>query len=182
MRLRSRSFLFLAVLAVVWGFSIDRMSAQKTGGATAKLWNGKVTLRLPASATAPRKVSARLFSIQPRSRKNKFILYVSREPLLKDEVKRSNAQLKNSYKRILESQGYEVIGLTSKRGVFVADFRSYAKVPWQKVGTSPVRGKATFTRSGKELVGSVLLCDPKQWKNRETKAYIKTVTEAQVAP
>lgn len=120
--------------------------------------------------------------MQPRSSRYRFIIFVTREPVLKDEVKKTNAQLVSSAKKLLEAQGYQVISITNKGDVFQADFRTYTKVPWQKVGTMYTRGSAKFTRTkSNELVGSVLLCDPKQWQNRATQAFKNAIASTKVA-
>ena len=146
-----------------------------------RLWDGLVSVDLPRTAAAPQRASRRTFSVQPKASKYRFIIFVTREPLLRDEVTRTNAQLLSSVKKILEAQGYQIISLTNKGNDFEANFRVFTKVPWQKVGTMYTRGSAKFTRSKtNELVGSILLCDPKQWQNRATQSFKDAVASTKV--
>lgn len=109
------------------------------------------------------------------------MIYVTREALRKDEIGKTNKQLASSIKTLLEAQGYEVIRLKNDGDTFTADFRTYASVPWQKVGTSFARGSARFTRTrSNELIGTILLCDPRQWTDSATREFKQVVTTTKV--
>lgn len=147
-----------------------------------QLFSGKVTLQLPATAGAPKKINSKAYQVSPKSSDRKFVIYVTREALLKDEVSKSNKQLSSSIRAMLEAQGYEVLKLSGSGDVFTADFRTYTDVPWQRVGTSAVRGMARFTRTrSKELIGTILMCDPRQWTDSSTGDFKRVVTGARVA-
>jgi hypothetical protein len=55
-------------------------------------------------------------------------------------------------------------------------------LPWQKVGPGLARGKAKFVRVGDELMGSVLLCDPSQWKDGTTQSFIRIIGGTTISP
>jgi hypothetical protein len=147
-----------------------------------KIFGGKVTLALPKTAKKPQKISSSLYSIQPTSPTKKFVIFVTKEPLRKDEIKKSTKELGSSLKELLEAQGYEITSLTNHGTTYTVQFRAYTNVPWQLVGTTATRGIAKFVRTkGNELVGSMLLCDPGQWTDPSIGAFKKTVSGAQVA-
>ena len=163
-------------------FGVGAVSAD-TASTTSKrnLFGGKITVSLPRSAGAPKKVNGKTFQVQPTSSDKKFVIYVTREPLSKDETRKGNKQLSASIKSLLEAQGYEVIRLTNNGSTFNADFRSYANAPWQKVGTTAVRGSAKFIRTtSDELFGTILLCDPAQWTDSATKEFKQVVSSTTV--
>lgn len=182
------SIVLLAGLVTVFPFfssigsaeSIVEQAASKT--TPTKLFGGKVQLALPKTATKPKKITSSLYSIQPQSKSQKFVIFVTKEPLRKDEVKKTDKQLSSSFKQLLEAQGYEVTSLTTKGSTYSAQFRAYTNVPWQLVGTTATRGIAKFVRTkDNELVGSMLLCDPNQWTDPGIGIFKKAVSGAKVA-
>lgn len=147
-----------------------------------ELFSGKVTLQLPITAGVPKKINSKAYQVRPKASDRRFVIYVTREALLKDEVSKTNKQLVPFIRSMLEAQGYEVIKVSGSGDLFTADFRTYTDVPWQRVGTSAVRGMARFTRTrSKELIGTILLCDPRQWTDSSTSDFKKVVTGARVA-
>ncbi|MEY4668729.1 MAG: hypothetical protein RL518_1428 [Pseudomonadota bacterium] len=139
-------------------------------------------LAVPTTAQKPKKISSLMYSIQPRATTQKFVIFVTKEPLRKDERTKSNKDLGTSIKQLLEAQGYEVTSLKNKGTTYTALFRAYTNVPWQKVGTTATRGTAKFVRtSSNELVGSMLLCDPNQWSDPGIALYKKAVSSAKVS-
>ena len=187
-RSRSEALVILGVLCGALGAlaAWEGASAATEVGARStkrhRLWDGLVSVDLPRTAAAPQRASRRSFSVQPKTSKYRFIIFVTREPLLRDEVKKTNAQLVSWVKKTLEAQGYQVISITNKGNDFEANFRVFTKVPWQKVGTMYTRGSAKFTRSKtNELVGSILLCDPKQWQNSATQSFKDAVASTKVS-
>lgn len=151
------------------------------------VWDGKVRLSLPSLAENPQPISQNIFSISPSANRPelKYVIFVVREPLRAGEVALSNESLKKEVGGMLEAAGYEVIGITNFDNTFLADFRAViapGTLPWQKVGPGMARGKAKFVRTSEELVGSVLLCDPSQWKNKTTQLFINVVEDTSVVP
>ena len=150
----------------------------------AELWDGKLSLALPLLAQDPVKVDAdgKLFSVRPPEDRTdlKYIVYVAREPLRADEESLSGNELNESVKKMLVGLGYEIISSTYSDllDTFLVDFRAVMEpgtLPWQQVGPGIVRGKAKFFRVGDELMGSVLLCDPSQWKDGTTQSFIRII-------
>lgn len=159
--------------------TVVRQSATKN---TTKIFGGQVLLALPKSAQKPKRISSSLYSIQPRSTNQKFVIFVTKEPLRKDELKKSNKELGRAITQLLEAQGYEVTSLTNQGTTYTAQFRAYTNVPWQSVGTTATRGTAKFVRTpNNELIGSMLLCDPSQWTDPGIGVFKKTVSGTKVA-
>jgi hypothetical protein len=147
-----------------------------------KIFGGKVQLTLPKTANKPKKLTSSLYSIQPRSTSQRFVIFVTKEPLRKDELKKSNKELGRAIKQLLEAQGYEVTSLTTQGTTYTAQFRAYTNAPWQLVGTTATRGTAKFVRTAdNELIGSMLLCDPNQWTDPGIAVFKKTVSGAKVS-
>jgi hypothetical protein len=136
-------------------------------------------MSVPTTAGAPQKISSNLYSIQPTAKKSKIIVYLSQEPVLKDEKALTNAQLGASIKSLLQAQGYTVKSLRNTKASYSAQITAYTRVPWRKIGTTPVRGLAQFKRTkGGQLVGALVLTDPKQWNTAPALNYrtaVKTV-------
>lgn len=176
------------VYATLLACSLLTISQLATGASSSSsktrysLWSSKVRVSIPKTARAPKRINDGTFSIQPKSKDLKFVIYVAREPLRKDELKKTNKQLASSVRLLLESQGFQIIDFKTQGNSFVVDFRAFAEVPWQKVGTTYTRGTAKFTRTtSNELVGSVLYCDARQWKNPATADFRKVVSTTKVA-
>jgi len=181
---RSRAWIVVTIVVLTISAAYEAVSTAhaRTRGVARKLFAGKITLQLPREASAPKKINSKAYQVEPKSSERRFVIYVTREQLRKDEVGRSNRQLASSIRATLEAQGYQVIKLTTKGEVFTADFTTYTDVPWQKVGTSAARGVAKFTRTrAHELIGTILLCDPRQWADSATKEFKRVVTSASVA-
>lgn len=147
-----------------------------------ELWNGSVQLWLPKLAEDPELIGPKAYSIRPPADRPdlKYVIFVMREPLRADENKLSNQDLKDTLKVILQGVGYQEIEIThsDELNTFWADFRAVMEsgvLPWQKVGPGIARGKAKFVRTGTELIGSVLLCDPSQWNEGTTQSFKQVV-------
>ena len=96
----------------------------------------------------------------------------------------SNKLLNESVKKTLQGLGLQVIGMVNSRNTFVVDFRAPMDpgvLPWQKVGPGVARGTAKFVRTGGELSGAVLLCDPSQWKDETTQIFRNVIGGMRVA-
>lgn len=178
----------IALLGSVNPYAFSTSYADPVAGRTAanatvsRVFDGKVRIALPKTAQKPKKVTSSLYSIQPRSPRQKFVIFVTKEPLQKDEIKKSNKELGTSIKQLLEAQGYEVISLTNQGTTYTAQFRAYTNVPWQLVGTTATRGTAKFVRTkNNELIGSMLLCDPSQWTDPGIGVFKKSVSGATIA-
>lgn len=110
------------------------------------------------------------------------MIFVTKEPLRKDELKKSDRDLGRSIKELLEAQGYEITSLSNQGASYTAQFKAYTNVPWQQVGTTAVRGIAKFQRTtDNQLIGSLLLCEPSQWTDRGISSFKKAVRTAKVA-
>ena len=178
-----RTALYLAITSTLFveSFRVSADAALATSRSALKLFSNKVTIALPKTAGTLKKINSKTYQVQPTSSERKFVIYVTREALRKDELRKTNKQLASSIKMLLEAQGYEVIRLKNAGDTFSADFRTYSNVPWQKVGTSPARGTAKFTRTrSQELIGTILLCDPRQWSDSETKQFKRVVATTKV--
>ncbi len=172
--------LMLSVCQLTVGVTVS--ATAESAISTRSLFAGKVTLKLPTTAGSPKRINSKAYRVQPKSSERRFVIYVTRESLQKDEVAKSSRQLVSSIRSTLEAQGYKVSKLSNSGDVFTADFTTYTDVPWQQVGTSPARGLARFTRTrNNELIGTILLCDPRQWSDSTTKDFKKVVTGARIA-
>lgn len=157
--------------------SAEALSTRKKSSNSISLFSKRLTITLPRTARTPRKITSTTYQVQPKSPEQKFVVYVIQENLRRDEIKKSNKELVPFIKRLLEGLGYEVIQLKNAGDTFTADFRSYATVPWQKVGTSPVRGTARFVRTkDNKLLGSILMCEPSQWTDTAISTYKRAVS------
>lgn len=171
----------LLVLILGWVMTPPPAAAQSVG-TTVALFNNQASFTLPATAAAPRRVNARLYQVRPQSTDSRFVMLVAREALLPGERAKTTAALIPYYRKILAAAGYQIISVKAVGNTVEADFRAYAKVPWQKVGTAFVRGRAKFTRTAaQELVGSVLLCDPAQWTQQSLTPFKQTVANLAVS-
>jgi len=148
--------------------------------------DGRVRLALPRLAADPVALSDNLAVIQPQPDRPdlKYIIYVTRETLRPDLSVLSNKLLNESVKKTLQGLGLQVIGMVNSRNTFVVDFRApmdSGVLPWQKVGPGVARGTAKFVRTGDELSGAVLLCDPSQWKDETTQIFRNAIGGMRVA-
>jgi hypothetical protein len=149
---------------------------------TYSLFKGRAKVRLPKTANAPKNIGSSTFLVQPTDTTKKFAVYISSEPLRKDEVKMSRKQLGNSLKSLLEAQGYTIISFTSRGADYRVEFTTLANLPWQTVGTTPARGTAKFTRTAdKKLIGTILMCEPSQWDDAEIGIYKQAVAKTKVS-
>lgn len=149
---------------------------------TYRLFSGRAKLTLPKGASAPKKLEASMYLVQPKDSSKKFALYVTRERLRADELKMSKQELGDSIKKLLEAQGYNVISFTSRGQDYRADFTTYSTLPWQPVGTTPARGVAKFTRTvDKQLIGTILMCEPSQWTDAAIGRYKRAVSSTKVS-
>jgi hypothetical protein len=151
-----------------------------------RLFDGKVRLTLPRLAADPVALSDKLAVIQPQLDRPdlKYIIYVTRETLRPDVTGLSNKLLNESVKKTLQGIGLQVIGMVNSRNTFVVDFRApmdSGVLPWQKVGPGMARGTAKFVRTGSELSGALLLCDPSQWGDETTQIFRKVIGGTVVA-
>lgn len=136
----------------------------------------KVRLVLPRLAGDPELFDGNnpnLYWIRPQPDRPdlKYVIFVARETLKNDEKLLSNKQLNESVKKSLQSLGYQIIKMVNTGNTFVVDFRGVTEVPWQPLGPGVVRGTAKFVRTGNDLSGSILLCDPPQWKDKTTQSF-----------
>lgn len=157
---------------------IDQFQTKSTA---TSIFGGRLHITLPKTAKSPKRVNASLYSIQPRLRRHKFVIFATKEPLRKDEIAKSNKALVTSVRQLLEAQGYQVLDISNQGTSFTANLRAYTNAPWQRVGTTPTRGTAKFVRTkDNQLVGSLLLCDPTQWKTPAINQFKKAVSTAKV--
>jgi len=173
----------LSALVFYWVVCLPALAiAGSQGPRDVVVWNGAVRLSLPVLAEDPVQIgdAENAFSVRPSTNRPdlKYVIFVIREPLRADEKILSGEALKTKVEELLQTAGYEVIGITHAEDAFVADFRAVMEpgvLPWQKVGPGIARGKAKFVRTADQWVGSVLLCDPSQWKDKATQSFIKIV-------
>lgn len=146
------------------------------------LFAGRARVTLPKSASAPKNIGNGMFLVRPKDSSKKFAVYITREPLRRDEVKMSKKEFGDSIKRLLEAQGYTLISFISRGQDYRVEFTTYASLPWQSVGTTPARGTAKFTRTAdKQLIGTILMCEPSQWTDPLIGKYKQAVSKTKVA-
>jgi hypothetical protein len=115
--------------------------------------------------------------VRPKKSSQKFAVYVANEPLGVDERKMSKAALGDSIKRALEGQGYTIISFASRGRDYLVDLSTYQTLPWQKVGTTPARVRAKFTRTADaRLIGIILACEPTQWDGTAIAGFKQSVS------
>lgn len=176
-------FLLLALLSCLISPSYLEAHADQiqTKSTSTSIFGGRLQITLPKTARSPKRVNASLYSVQPRLRRHKFVILATKEPLRKDEIVKSNKALVTSVRQLLEAQGYQVLDISNQGTTFTANLRAYTNAPWQSVGTTPTRGTAKFVRTkDNQLVGSLLLCDPTQWKTPAINQFKKAVSTAKV--
>lgn len=184
----NRAWIPLAVAALIVSVARFHQTAEALTGeakktsTTSKLFSGRVQITVPKAANKPQKKSSTTYWIQPKSPSKKFVIVVTKEPLRKDELKKSNKELGDSIKNLLEAQGYEITSLKNQGTTYTAQFQAYTNVPWQLVGTTATRGTAKFVKTqDNQLVGSLLLCDPNQWNDPDIAQFKKAVSGAKVS-
>lgn len=183
LRWASRWCLLLAVLVtLVCVEGEPSVLAATRSSKTFGLFSGRAKITLPNSATAPNRLSAGTFIVKPKDASKKFVVYVTREPLLPGELKMSRREFGESVKMLLESQGHTILSYSTRGQDYRIDFTTYALLPWQGVGTTPARGVAKFTRTAdKQLIGSVLMCDPSQWLDSGIGGFKQAVAKTKVS-
>lgn len=187
-----KRFLFLLPSLLVLGFLLSPSISNSAPSSAlpksrfVRLFDGKVRLTLPRLAADPAALSDNLAVIQPQPDhpELKYIIYVTRETLRPDLNILSNKVLNESVKKTLQGLGLQVIGMVNSRNTFIVDFRApmdSGVLPWQKVGPGVARGTAKFVRTGSELSGALLLCDPSQWKDETTQIFRNVIGGTTVA-
>jgi len=142
---------------------------------------GRVVMFVPKTAKKPQKLYTNLFRVSPTDTTKKCMLLISRDGLGSDETKLKNKALGASIKLRLEGDGFTVSSFKTQGQSHTAYLTGFAEAPWQKVGTAAVRGVGKFTRTAdKQLIGSVLLCDPAAWDDTANKGYKTAVLKAVV--
>lgn len=179
------SFRWLVCLSAFFGTLVlgndSVVVAATTSSRTYSLFNGRTRITAPTSATTPKKLGSKTYLVRPKSRDKRFALYIVQEQVGADERRRSRVAFAKSMKQLLEGQGYTVSSLTSRGRDYTVKFSTFAELPWQKVGTTPARGIAKFTRTAdNKLIGATLLCDPKQWSDPGIDMFKKAVVSATV--
>lgn len=181
-----RVSLFIAGFLALPAVSNSAIPAALPKSRFVHLLDGKVRLTLPRLAADPVNLSDKLAVIAPQSDRPdlKYIIYATRETLRPDLNGMPNKLLNESVKKTLQGLGFQVIGMVNSRNTFIVDFRApidSGVLPWQKVGPGVARGTAKFVRTGNELSGSILLCDPSQWKDPTTQTFRNVVGGTTVA-
>lgn len=169
----------IAVMAVLIPGQASLVAQSKS---TKKLsvFKGRAVLYIPKTANKPQKLYTNLFRVSPTDTTKKCMLLISRDGLGSDETKLKNKALGASIKLRLEGDGFTVSSFKTQGQSHTAYLTGFAEAPWQKVGTAAVRGVGKFTRTAdKQLIGSVLLCDPAAWDDTANSGYktavLKTV-------
>jgi len=146
------------------------------------LFKGRAVLVVPKTSKSPQKLYTNLVRVEPTDSTKKCVLYVSRDPLGSDETKMKNKALGDSIKTRLQGDGYTISSFKTQGSNFTANFTGFTEVPWQKVGAAPVRGLGRFIRTAdKQLIGSVLLCDPTTWTDASISGYKTAVSKTVVS-
>ena len=168
--------LIIAVFILLPAVSNSSASPGVPKSRIVRVLDGKVRLTLPQLAANPEVLSDRVAVIQPQSDRPdlKYIIYAIREDLRPDLSALSNKSLNQSIRTTLQGLGLQIVGMVNSRNTFVVDFRAPMDagiLPWQKVGPGLARGTAKFVRTGSEISGAVLLCDPSQWNDETTQIF-----------
>ena len=178
--------LVLLVLALVSvpGLLGESALAQSTKPKTKTLsvFKGRAVVKVPKTTKALTKLYSNLYLGQSEDSTKKFALYISKDKLWSDEVKMTNKKLGESIKLRLQGEGYTILSFKTQGLTHTANIEGFTQVPWQAVGTAPVRGVAKFTRTAdKQLIGALLLCDPPAWSSPDVEPYKSSVLKAKVA-
>lgn len=171
----------LPLSVLVWSevVSVDAQSKETT---TLSLFKGRAVVKVPKTTKKPTKLYSNLLLARPTDATKKFALYISRDRLGTDELKMTNKQLGESIKTRLQGEGYTIVSFKNQGLTFTANIEGFTTVPWQSVGTAPIRGVARFSRTAdKLLIGSVLLCDPPAWSGADVQPYKTAVMKLKVS-
>lgn len=167
---------------VMLGIGEGTVFAAPTKTKTLSVFKGRALVTVPLTTQKLTKLYSNMYLGQPTDSTKKFALYISKDSLGSDETTLTTKQLASSIKIRLEGQGYTVLSLKTQGQAIIANFEGYTEVPWQKVGTAPVRGVARFVRTAdKQLIGSLLVCDPPAWAATDVKGYKTAVLKTKVA-
>lgn len=178
--LRYLALMCVAVIAVLMPHQ-DSVVAQSKTTKKLSLFKGRAVLFVPKTANKPQKLYTNLFRVSPTDTTKKCMLLISRDGLGSDETKLKNKALGASIKLRLEGDGFTVSSFKTQGQSHTAYLTGFAEAPWQKVGAAAVRGVGKFTRTAdKQLIGSVLLCDPAAWDDTANKGYKTAVLKAVV--
>jgi hypothetical protein len=161
----------------------DQNSVVAQSKTTKKLsfFKGRVVVSVPKTAKTPQKLFTNLFRVEPTDATKKCVLYISRDSLGSDEIKLKNKALGASIKLRLQGDGYTVSSFKTQGQSHTAYLTGFTEAPWQKVGSAAVYGVGKFTRTAdKQLIGSVLLCDPTTWEDTANKGYKTAVLKTAV--
>lgn len=170
----------IAVMAVLIPGQAS-LVAQSTLTKKLSVFKGRAVLYIPKTANKPQKLYTNLFRVSPTDTTKKCMLLISRDGLGSDETKLKNKALGASIKLRLEGDGFTVSSFKTQGKSHTAYLTGFAEAPWQKVGAAAVRGVGKFTRTAdKQLIGSVLLCDPAAWDDTANKGYKTAVLKAVV--
>jgi len=169
----------IAVMAVLMPGQAS-IEAQSKSTKKLSLFKGRAVLSVPKTANKPQKLYTNLYRVSPTDTTKKCMLLISRDGLGSDETKLKNKALGASIKLRLEGDGFTVSSFKTQGQSHTAYLTGFAEAPWQKVGAAAVRGVGKFTRTAdKQLIGSVLLCDPAAWDDTANSGYktavLKTV-------
>jgi len=155
--------------------------AQSKKTKTLSAFKGRALVTVPKTTKKPSKLYSNLLLAQPTDATKKFALYISSDPLGSDEVKMKKKELGDSIQTRLQGDGYTILSFKTQGLTYTANIEGFTEVPWQSVGTAPVRGIAKFTRTAdKKLIGTLLLCDPPAWESPDVKGYKTAVLKTKV--
>jgi hypothetical protein len=181
-RTMRRALVVGAALLAFWGTDESSVLAQSKKTKTLSVFKGRATVPVPKTTKKLTKLYSNLLLAQPTDTTKKFALYISKDSLGSDEVKMKNKALGESIKTRLEGDGYTVLSFKTQGLTHTATFEGFTEVPWQSVGTAPVRGIAKFTRTAdKQLIGTLLLCDPPAWDSADVAGYKSAVLKTKVS-
>ncbi len=172
----------MVVAALLWPGDEPKLLAATASNRTYGLFSGRARITLPNSAQNPKRFGKRSFIVQPKDPSKKFIMFVVRKPLRRDEVKMSRTELANSLRNIVANGRRTLLSFSASRQDFRADFTTFVELPWQSVGTTPARVIAKVTRTAdNQFIGTLLLCDPTQWSDPAIGAFKRAVTRTKVS-
>ncbi len=155
--------------------------AQSKKTKTLSVFKGRAQVTVPKTTKKLSKLYSNLLLAQPTDATKKFALYISSDTLGSDEVKMKKKELGDSIQTRLQGEGYTILSFKTQGLSYTANITGFTEVPWQSVGTAPVRGLAKFTRTAdKKLIGTLLLCDPPAWESSDVKGYKTAVLKTKV--
>jgi hypothetical protein len=172
----------IVIATLLWPGDEPKLLAATDSNKTYGLFSGRARITLPNSAKTPKRFGKRSFIVQPKDPSKKFVMFVVRVPLRRDELKMSRTELANSLRNIVTNGRRTLLSFSASRQDFRADFTTFVELPWQAVGTTPARVIAKVTRTAdKQFIGSLLLCDPTQWSDPAIGAFKRAVTKTKVS-